>query len=107
VPPPDWHARRHRIGLRAARRRIDLDGFVDQIARSTGGWSGDEVVSVVDEVARLAGGSEAVVAPMVATALATASTATSTWRRSAMPVLALHDEHGGFDDLVPHLIWHG
>jgi hypothetical protein len=108
VPPPDWHARLHRIRLRARRRRIDLEDHLERIARTTAGWSGDEIAGVIDRVAALAGESRIVLPPMVVSALSGSSSATATWRRQAFPMLAYHDEHGGFDDMVPHLdIWHG
>ncbi len=104
VPPPDWHARLLRIDLRAARRRIDLGPLLDHVAVSTAGWSGDEIDRLVDDIALLTvGAGSVVIAPVVAAALSTSTSSTGTWRRNALPVLALHDEQGGFDDLVPQV----
>ncbi len=103
VPPPDWHARVLRIGRRADRRRIDVDRCVEKIARSAAGWSGDEIDELVDHLALLAGEDGVVLPEMVDRALAETDSDMPRWRSQVLPVLAHHDERGGFDDLVPHL----
>jgi len=103
VPPPDWHARLLRIGRRATRRRLDVDACLEQIARCAAGWSGDEIDELVDQLALLAGEEGIVTGPMIAEAVGATGSRMPQWRSRALPVLAHHDERGGFDDLVPHL----
>ncbi len=103
VPPPDWHARVLRIGRRATRRRIDVDRCIEKIARCAAGWSGDEIDELVDHLALLAGEDGIVLPSMVDQALGETESDMPRWKSQVLPVLAHHDERGGFDDLVPHL----